>query len=469
MAQADIDQRLADARSLHMRGQDAAALERYMDLVRDAPTDFQILTELGDIAFAAGFRSAARTAYEQATRAHPDEAVGHVNLANVLIVSQEFAAAKQHLLRALALNPDFASAHRGLALVLAEEGETHAADHHARLGFAAEPIVRKPHRGAGAAPRILMLVSARGGNIPVDLWLNDRRYDITALYAEHVDLIMPLPPHDLVFNAIGDADLCQDALEAAIRLVRRTDTPVLNPPDRILPTTRTGTAKRFRDRDHVIAPRVRHETIDALKARDDVVFPVLLRRPGFHTGHHFHRVDDRIAYISVLDRFARDGGSEALAIDYLDARGPDGRARKFRVLFIDGRLYPIHLAISSNWKVHYFSSAMAEDAVLRREEAAFLSDPQQTVGTPGWSALEDIARTLGLDYAGIDFGLDARGNILLFECNATMVLLPPAAEPVWNYRRPAFERAFAAIEAMMRDRLGVGLPESARPAQTPAA
>lgn len=210
-------------------------------------------------------------------------------------------------------------------------------------------------------------------------------------------------------------------------------------------------------------------TIENLRARDDVAFPVLLRRPGFHTGQHFHRVDDRVGYISVLDGFARDGADEVLAIDYLDARGADGRARKYRVLFVAGRLYPIHLAVSADWKVHYFSSAMAEDMSFRAEEAAFLEDPKATIGAAGWQALEDVAATLELDYAGIDFGLDADGNILLFECNATMVLLPPGPESVWDYRRPAFGRAFAAVEAMMRNRLGMGLPESACPAQTPAA
>lgn len=440
-----------------------------MRLVQRAPTHFQILTELAALAFTTGFRSAARTAYEQAVCAHPHEALGHTNLADVLIISGEHAAAKQHLLQALVLRPDCAAAHRGLALVLAEEGDAAAAADHARRGFAAEPIVEKPYRGPGTAPRVLMLISARGGNIPVDLWLNDRRYNITAVYADHVDPAMPLPPHDLVFNAIGDADLCREALDVAIRLVERTNQPIINPPDRVLPTTRAATATRFRNRKHIVTPEVTLDTVDGLRARDDVAFPLLLRRPGFHTGQHFHRVDDRIAYVSVLDDFARAGATDVLAIDYLDARGTDGRARKYRVLFIDGRLYPLHLAISPDWKVHYFTSAMADDASFRAEERVFLDDPKGTIGAAGWSALEDIATTLGLDYAGIDFGLDANGNVLLFECNATMVLLTPSPESIWDYRRPAFGRAFAAVEAMMRARLGMGLPESACPAQTPAA
>ena len=41
--------------------------------------------------------------------------------------------------------------------------------------------------------------------------------------------------------------------------------------------------------------------------------------------------------------------------------------------------------------------------------------------------------TLGLDYAGIDFGLRATGEILLFEANATMVVNPPDPGERWAY------------------------------------
>ena len=33
-------------------------------------------------------------------------------------------------------------------------------------------------------------------------------------------------------------------------------------------------------------------------------------------------------------------GDDLLAIEYLDARGPDGMARKYRVMFIDGVALP---------------------------------------------------------------------------------------------------------------------------------
>jgi hypothetical protein len=62
------------------------------------------------------------------------------------------------------------------------------------------------------------------------------------------------------------------------------------------------------------------------------------------------------------------------------------------------------------------------------------------------------ARSLGLDYAGVDFGLNAKGEILLFEANATMVVNPPEPDARWNYRRPAYERIAAGVRKMLTDR-----------------
>jgi hypothetical protein len=141
-----------------------------------------------------------------------------------------------------------------------------------------------------------------------------------------------------------------------------------------------------------------------------------------------------------------------LAIRFLDGRAADGTYRKYRVLFIDGRLYPLHLAISTHWKVHYFSADMHDRADHRAEDAAFLADMHGVLGARAIAALKGIAAALGLDYGGIDFGLDAAGNVLVYEANATMVVLPPPPDERFAYRRPAVDRAIAAAHAMIRTR-----------------
>jgi D-alanine-D-alanine ligase-like ATP-grasp enzyme len=68
------------------------------------------------------------------------------------------------------------------------------------------------------------------------------------------------------------------------------------------------------------------------------------------------------------------------------------------------------------------------------------------------AALERINAMLALDYGGLDFAVDAQGNILFFEANATMVMAPLSPDDKWAYRRPAFDKVFAAVRAMLTDR-----------------
>ena len=136
-------------------------------------------------------------------------------------------------------------------------------------------------------------------------------------------------------------------------------------------------------------------------------------------------------------------------MQYLDARGADGKIRKYRVMTIDGRLYPLHLAISSHWKVHYFSADMAENPGHRAEEAAFLEDMPGVLGPLAMHGLEQMQALLDLDYGGIDFGINAKGEVLLFESNATMAVNLPGMHERWNYRRPAYRRIQAAVQDML--------------------
>jgi hypothetical protein len=149
-------------------------------------------------------------------------------------------------------------------------------------------------------------------------------------------------------------------------------------------------------------------------------------------------------------------GPELLVIQYLDARDGQGLARKYRAMIVDGRVYPLHLALSRDWKVHYFSAAMADSPGHRAEEAAFLADMGAAVGQRAVSVLERIGAALGLDYAGVDFAVAPDGRLQLFEANAAMVVAPPSPEPMWNYRRAAAARVIEAVQAMVMDRAGLG-------------
>jgi glutathione synthase/RimK-type ligase-like ATP-grasp enzyme len=298
------------------------------------------------------------------------------------------------------------------------------------------------------------LVSALGGNIPTSNFLDDRVFETTVVVAEFYDRNRPLPRHQLIFNAIGDPDLAANALADAKSVAALSTAPVLNPPAAVMATGRADNARRLSGLPGVIAPatvtlaRELLTSADAptALARHGLRFPLLLRTPGFHTGRHFVRVDQAD---TLPEAVAALPGVELTVIQYLDSRGLDGKARKYRVMLIGGERYPLHLAISSHWKIHYVTAAMADHAEHRAEDAEFLEDMPAVLGPRAMNALKQVQSVLGLDYAGIDFGLSPSGDLLLFEANATMVVNPPEPDPRWDYRRAAVERIFAAVRHLL--------------------
>jgi hypothetical protein len=431
------------------RGEDEAAKSAYLELLRRDPTHFSALNELATLVYAGGFRSAARTAYLQAVTHHPGSKIARVNLANLLREENDSDGATLHYQAALAIDPDMPEAHQGMAWALRDIDPARAHEHWQK-GFTGHAVVFKPYRGTGNGVPLLMLVSARGGNIPTQSWISDRQFAVTALFAEFYDASVPLPAHAVILNAIGDADLCDTALLRAEEIVARSSAPVINLPARVRLTGRAQNSRRLGGIEHVIAPRIDARSPAGLLADDHLRFPLLLRKPGFHTGQHFVRVESRDG---LADAIAALGGDELLVIEYLDARGPDDMARKYRVMFIDGKLYALHLAVSAQWKVHYFTADMRDNADYREEERRFLVDMAAVLGTRAMAALERIAATLGLEFGGIDFALTPDGSVLLFEANATMVVFAPDADSKWDYRRRSIGDAAAAATQMLLSRV----------------
>jgi hypothetical protein len=301
---------------------------------------------------------------------------------------------------------------------------------------------------------LLVLNSMAGGNIPLGKVIDSQIFTVTMLTTEFYNPASPLPAHHLVWNAIGDADRCPQALEMATVLLSKTDVPVLNTPASVARTGRAENAPRFSEIKGVIVPKTLPITKAALGQSDALAmleasgfaFPFLLRAVGFHEGKHFVKLHSKGELSTALLAMP---GWEFAVIQFLDARDSDGRCRKYRVMSIGGKLYPLHAAISKNWKIHYYTADMAENSAHRAEDLAFLSDMPHVLGSTAMNALEKISNTLGLDYAGIDFSLNAKGEILFFEANATMSIAQPPAGEKWAYRRAPVQKAVDAVTAML--------------------
>ena len=441
-------------------GRTGDARDAYIDVLSREPSHRGALNNLGTLLHQTGYRTAARTAFLQAVAQHPDDPMSHVNLANALRESGDPANAREQYEAALRLQPEHSEAHQGLSCVLADSGDRQGADHHRKLGFGSRPVMALPYRGEMPPVSLLLLSGTAGGNVPIRHFLDDRIFQTSLVFVEFLEPATQLPPHRIVFNAIGDPDMEASALVAARRVLALTTAPVINPPNAVAATGRTDNARRLSGIPGVVTsravtlPRAMLAATDATTtlARHGFEFPMLIRTPGFHMGRHFLKIETPTELPAAL---AELPGEELTVLRYLDSRGADGKVRKYRAMMIDAKLYPLHVAISSHWKIHYFTADMADHPEHRAEDAEFLENMAGVLGPRAMTALAEIQLRLGLDYAGIDFGLSASGEILLYEANATMVVPPPAPEEKWAYRRPAFERIDEAVRNMLMERSGI--------------
>jgi hypothetical protein len=349
--------------------------------------------------------------------------------ARALLDGGDLAAAERLYVDVLAVEPALVPALRARAEIALARNDPAAA-----LTFVKESLGAALSTAASRATqpvRVLQLGSVHpGAHVNTDRVLNPLWTETTTLLVERWDLAWELPEHDVIVNAIADADIARPALELAAHLTAATGTPIVNAPERVLATTRVENAARLQGIDGLRVPRVRRVSRGEAEALGN--FPILLRAPGFHNGANFEKIESAAQLGAVLQRLP---GEELLEIEYVDAYGADGAVRKYRAMAVGGKLLPAHLAIGEVWNLHYFSASMTPER--QAEEARYLNGMREHLGERAYRALERIVEILDLDYCGIDFGCDRSGDVVLFEANASMSVYLPDDVPAHKLRRAA--------------------------------
>jgi glutathione synthase/RimK-type ligase-like ATP-grasp enzyme len=221
--------------------------------------------------------------------------------------------------------------------------------------------------------------------------------------------------------------------------------PVVNDPARIQNTTRDATALALADVEGCRVPRtIRVNAGDELPDGLGLVFPLLARQAGMHGGDVFEKLDDVAALTAFLMAHA---DHDRYLIDYIDYRSADGFFRKYRFLFIGEEILPYHLAIGDDWKLHRDSTEMVHHVWMQDEEERFLREPGQAFGAAHYQSLRVIRDRIGLDYFGIDCGLDPNGDLVVFEVNASMLVHDQ--NPEFPYKDPYIRRIKVAFDGML--------------------
>ena len=446
--------RAAVLRSL---GAFAEAEEAYRALLARDPGNFTGLIDLSCI-----FVRQARYVEALALRGkllelYPQDATALAFFADMILISGDLDAAESFYEQARKLAPHHTVVHRGLAEVMRLRGRSDDAARHEAAASSEQAFFPRQYRGSGAAIPLLLFVSEAEENESAfaDRIIDESTFLVTKCIVERITPKTMLPEHRIILNGIGDADRAAEGLARLQDILGRSTAPVINDPAVVGNTGRFAMARCLANIPGVKTPKMleipseiaRGENAFALLASHGFTFPLLLRIPQYHAGRYFEKVDSAAEFTSVVASFPT---LPILVIEYLDTRGDQPYFHKSRVMVIDGELYPTHLAYGAGWKLHYFSSSMMHEPALREAEARFLADPRATLGERAWRALQAIARAVDLAYFGIDFAVAPSGDVVVFECNAAMVVAKPGPEPHWAYRHSAYQAMMSAADRMVK-------------------
>ncbi|MCT4608059.1 MAG: hypothetical protein N4A70_02530 [Pelagimonas sp.] len=292
-----------------------------------------------------------------------------------------------------------------------------------------------------------------GSNTPVDFLVEGSEFAVIACYPSDV-AADDLPPHDIAFCA-APTD-CADA-QGFQALVHRgsqaTGAKVLNLPGEFVNLDRDALPGRFPS-----APGLRFAKTLRLK-REDVThqavagiggFPVIIRPVGSHAGRGLAKIGDTQALEQYL---ATQPESAFFLSEFMDYSSPkDGMFRKYRIVFVDGQPYPVHMAIGPQWDLWYMNAQMDAHPERRAEEADFMDRFSIRFAARHKEALAAVAEGIGLDYFGIDCAEDAMGNLVVFEADNTLIVHDMDPVDQFPYKPRHMQALFAAFQDMLREK-----------------
>ena len=319
---------------------------------------------------------------------------------------------------------------------------------------------------ATAAPSLTLLAFAAPGDIgtntPLEFLLQDTDIALETLYVVPGLPLPEAPPaHDIAIVAVGESDINKPILDRIGALTARWQRPVLNRPDRILELSRERLYTVLAGVPGLLMPMTeRVERADfAGLGRDaarltellpDGVFPLIARPVGSHAGNGLQKLNTAAA----IEPYLAERPESAFCISrFVDYRGGDGLFRKYRIVFIDGRPYACHMAITDQWMIYYLNADMKGSAAKRAEEAQFFSDFDTGFAQRHGAALAAIADRVGLDYFGIDCAETGGGQLLLFEADIAMIVHAMDSADTFPYKPPQMRKVFDAFAAMVRRRV----------------
>jgi glutathione synthase/RimK-type ligase-like ATP-grasp enzyme len=350
-------------------------------------------------------------------------------------------------------DPAARDAHLRLYEVEQMLGQPQAAIAHLRMALRSSHLVTLPATRLPAELTVLALtrVAPWEANTPLELILDTARVTLHRYYIDDMDTALSdeaLPAYDVLFNTIAESDQAANALRLARAFTDRAGREPINRPEAVARIGRTDVAALFAASASIVAPPIERSSAAALLSRH-VSDPLIVRPVGSQAGIGLARIDDAAALRAYL---ADRTDPEYFVMPFVDYSNDDGFFRKYRVIFVEGKPYACHLAISPRWMIHYYNAAMAENQWMRDEEARFIANLDAVFAGKLADALREIAAAIPLEYFGIDCAIARDGRLLLFEADAAMLVHGTDPPDLYPYKRAGFERIQTALNELLKRR-----------------
>lgn len=295
-------------------------------------------------------------------------------------------------------------------------------------------------------------------NTPVEFLLKDSGSILYSYYVDpERDMLSVVPEHDVAIVLVGESDTARPVIAKIQEATKTWPLPVLNIPERILRLSRDQAYAHVAGIRGLVMPgtvRVDRETLatgaadpeSLLALLSDAVFPLIVRPVGSHAGRGLAKLESALTIKAYLDEHH---GPQFYLSRFVEYRSPDGQYRKYRIVWIDGRAYPVHMAIAKDWKIWYLNANMGDDLKKRAEEAAFITSFSRTFAARHADALSEVVSRFGLDYVGVDCAETLDGSLLLFEADISLAVHDLDSPTVFPYKRPAIGNICSAFRDML--------------------
>lgn len=371
------------------------------------------------------------------------------------LAGENLPAIAQSLLNLTEQNPNQAELWLNLSIIFLCLGQRDMGLQFQQHALALQSVYVVPARQQPTRLKLLLLSVAGelSANTPIDCLLEDCDIELIFYYVSADGLLTEsIPEHDVLMLVMGEAPSHQIILEALAPLLADWPVPVINRPSNILLTERRAASTLLQGVKGLTMPQTYMLTRSHLQQiaggdlgfcafEADCDFPIIIRPCGSHAGIGLSRLQDSHALASYLQH-ATDAAF--YISQYIDYSSVNGLFRKYRIALIAGEAFACHMAISSDWMVHYLNAGMYDDAKKRAEEAEFFQN-FHAFAQKHHDALAAIQARSGLEYVCVDCAETQAGDLLVFEIDPAMVVHGMDPLPTFAYKQAPIQKARKAF------------------------